>query len=143
VRVCGKELDRYAVVAYNNFDNLRHYYSEMSALGDIPQQNYKDAHYKGGKFQKIAIPFCAVHALDDPLITWRTVADNDGFMKPENLVKSGSGNVMILLTKAGGHVGWPMGFFPFVEKWKWMSDVAMSFADAVNQAKRETKKIES
>jgi predicted alpha/beta-fold hydrolase len=132
-----KEIDEFAVVAYNGFNDLEHYYSEMSALGDIPhtpdgllQEN------NTGKIHTVSIPFCVVQALDDPLVTWRATASNEGFMHPENLVRTGSGNVMLLLTKAGGHVGWPLGSAPFLDKWKWMSDAVMSFAQAVDEANR-------
>ncbi len=109
----------------------------MSALGDIPLSLHGlPEEPNNGKIHSISIPLCVVHAFDDPLITWRTTVHNNGFMHPENLVKSGSGNVMLLLTKSGGHVGWPMGMIPSQNKWKWMSDVAMSFGQAVAAAKR-------
>lgn len=110
----------------------------MSALGDIPHN--ADGLLKEpntGKIHNVSVPLCVVHALDDPLITWRAIAGNKGLMRPENLVRTGSGNTMLLLTKAGGHVGWPLGFVPFVDKWKWMSDVVMSFAQALDDANRQ------
>jgi predicted alpha/beta-fold hydrolase len=133
-----QEIDAYAVVPMNGFDDLNHYYVEMGAMGDIPHTAGPEdlLENTNGKILTVSIPLCVLHALDDPLITWRTVASNEGPMHPENLVRSGSGNVMILLTKGGGHVGWPVGNVPFVDKWKWMSDAAMSFAHAVDKAKR-------
>jgi hypothetical protein len=107
----------------------------MSALGDIPQTSTGVVDNLDGKIHNVAIPFCVMHALDDPLITWRTVASNEGFMHPYNLSKSGSGNLMILLTKGGGHVGWPLGWWPSSNNWRFMSDAAGSFAQAVHQAK--------
>jgi len=84
----------------------------------------------------VSIPLLVVHSLDDPLITWRTVAANSGLMHPANLTsKTGSGNLFLLLTKRGGHVGWPVGMLPFVEKWRWMSEISSSFVDAVSKAK--------
>ena len=76
-----------------------------------------------------------VHALDDPLVTWRSVAANEGLLHPSNLTVSGSGNLFLLLTKRGGHVGWPLGWLPFLQGWKWMSDVPVSFLSAVAKAK--------
>jgi hypothetical protein len=109
----------------------------MSALGDIPlNENGLLQEENSGKIHSVSIPLCVVHSFDDPLVTWRATANNEGFMHPENLVKSGTGNVMLLLTKAGGHVGWPIGVVPMLDKWKWMSDVAMSFGQAVASAKR-------
>jgi predicted alpha/beta-fold hydrolase len=75
------------------------------------------------------------HSLDDPLITWRSVAANEGLLHPNNLTQRGSGNLFILLTKRGGHVGWSLGWNPASNDWKWMNDVAMSFVDAVGKAK--------
>jgi predicted alpha/beta-fold hydrolase len=86
----------------------------------------------------VSIPFCVVHALDDPLVTWRTVAANNGLMHPQNLTSlTGSGNLFILLTKRGGHVGWPTGWIPNIDAWKWMSDISMSFVTAVMKAQSE------
>ena len=124
-------------MAYNGFDDLLHYYREMSALGDIPHmQDGLLEPNNTGKIHTVSIPLCLVQALDDPLVTWKATVSNKGFMHPENLVLSGSGNVMVLLTKAGGHVGWPLGDIPSMNNWKWMSDVVMSFAHAVDTSKR-------
>jgi predicted alpha/beta-fold hydrolase len=133
----SQEIDRYAVVPYNGFDSLDHYYREMSALGDIPHDSDGRIPLENnGKIHNVSIPMVVVHAFDDPLITARATVQNDGFMHPDNLVKSGNGNLLLLLTKAGGHVGWPLGLNPALQKWKWMSDVAMSFAVALSNSKR-------
>jgi predicted alpha/beta-fold hydrolase len=129
------EVDRYAVVPLNGFDDLDHYYRSMSALGDIPHDsNGRMPMQNNGKVHNVHIPLVVVHAFDDPLITWRSTCQNTGFMHPENLVKTGKGNLILLLTRGGGHVGWPLGLIPSVEKWKWMSDVVMSFAEALSEA---------
>lgn len=111
-----------------------HYYSEMSARGDFPVDNKEDETIS--RIANVSIPFCVLHALDDPLITWKTVASDEGPMHPTNLVKSGSGHLMLLLTKRGGHVGWPMGWLPMRYKWKWMNDAAKEFVEAVARAKK-------
>lgn len=137
-------IDRTAIVAYNKFRDLNHYYSEMSALGDIPVEDHA-AIVNGTKLisevardkrvHNISIPLCVIHALDDPLITWRTVAANDGLLHPSNLTQFSSGNLFLLLTKRGGHVGWPLGWNPATYKWKWMNDAASSFIDAALKAR--------
>jgi predicted alpha/beta-fold hydrolase len=85
---------------------------------------------------KINVPFCVVHALDDPLITWRVVASNnkEGVLHPSKLTRENP-NLFLLLTKRGGHVGWPTGWLPFIDKWKWMSAVPAGFVDAVMKAR--------
>ena len=107
------------------------------------------------KIQTIPVPLCVVHAMDDPIVSWKGTARNDGWMHPSNLVQNnntndadteptvmktniGSSYLMILLTKTGGHVGWPIGGFSFWKyKWKWMSDAIISFAHAIDQTKQK------
>jgi predicted alpha/beta-fold hydrolase len=102
-------------------------------MGDIPLDSVDEP----GRIANVSIPLCVLHALDDPLITWKTVAANQGLRHPRNLVKVGSGNLMLLLTKAGGHVGWPTGINPAIDKWKWMSEAVKSFGSAFTKAKNE------
>jgi predicted alpha/beta-fold hydrolase len=132
-----QEIDRYAIVPYNSFRDLTDYYSSMSALGDIPldEEGLHDQTH-AGKVHSIAIPLVVVHAFDDPLITWRASAQNEGFMHPTNLTRTGSGNLMLLLTNAGGHVGWPTGLLPMVDKWMWMSNLVGGFGKAISAVKR-------
>ena len=94
----------------------------------------RDARKTQKHSRNISIPLLVVHALDDPLITWRTVAANDGAMHPKNLTAGTS--LFLLLTKRGGHVGWPVGWLPTVERWRWMSDVSSNFVEAVARAKQ-------
>lgn len=110
----------------------------MSALGDMVHNSDGTMvdDYKDKKVDSIAVPLVVLQAFDDPLVSWRATCANEGLMNPNNLVKTGNGNLMVILTKAGGHVGWPLGLFFFQNKWKWMSDAAMSFATAVQEAKR-------
>ncbi|KAG7366440.1 alpha/beta fold family hydrolase [Nitzschia inconspicua] len=129
------EIDGSAVVPYNGFDSLEHYYREMSALGDIEHEGGLIPMENDGKIHNVSIPMLIVHAYDDPLITWRSTCQNEGFMHPENLANTGSGNLILLLTKGGGHVGWPLGWVPSSQKWRWMSDISMSFASALSEAK--------
>lgn len=46
---------------------------------------------------------------------------------------------MMLLTDAGGHVGWPLGLNPAKEGWKWMNNAVSSFTNSVHLAKLELK----
>jgi len=109
------EIDETAVVAYNGFRDLDHYYSEMSALGDIPlaEHEHFDPAPMGRKpyrINNLSIPYLVVHAFDDPLVTWRTVAANSGLLHPDNSTRYlGNGNLFLLLTKRGGYVASCMG----------------------------------
>ncbi len=100
-------LDVEAIVTYNSFENLVHYYSEMSAMGDrepefqlFGQSESPPSTNQWGRIANVSIPFAVLQALDDPLVGWRTIGTDD----PQGLVDSGSGNVLLVLTKAGGHV---------------------------------------
>ena len=140
--------NRDVAVPLKGFDSLGHYLGEMSAMGDIPHDpvtdrllaapigGEDDSNSPVGKIHNVSIPLLVVHAFDDPLIPWRATVHNEGFMHPTNLVQSGSGNLLLLLTKEGGHVGWPVGLCPWRDKFKWMSDVVMSFAHSVDEAKK-------
>ena len=149
------EIDRHGVVTYNGFDDLMHYYTEMSAFGDHSICIDRSGSSTGssasdgsidtcpanilgekdqiGRLSNISIPFVALHALDDPLVSYRTVAGVD----PEIMVKSGSGNLILLLTKSGGHVGWPLGMNPSVRGWEWMNNAVRDFVLAVDAARKE------
>lgn len=130
-----------AIVAYNSFDGLYHYYSEMSAMGDRDPEfqllgsngTVNEGSEDWGRIANVAIPFAVLQALDDPLVGWRTVGTNN----PQRMVDSGRGNLLLVLTKAGGHVGWPLGNNPKSSSWKWMNDAARDFALAVDMAREE------
>ena len=144
------DIDTHGVVTYNGFDDLMHYYAEMSAFGDhticinrgggemdmdscpVGEETFGIAH-QIGRLSNIAIPLAVVHALDDPLITWRSVAQVD----PKLMVNSGGGNLMLLFTKGGGHVGWPLSLNPSTRGWEWMNNCARDFVNAVVTAKSE------
>lgn len=135
----------------------------MSALGDIPFEEFdSDVIAPHRRIHNISIPFCVLHALDDPLITWNTIASNHGWKHPSNLTKTGSGHLFLLLTKRGGHVGWyvcpsfvalehsiiphllnrPLGWLPFFHNWAFMNNAAASFVDAVVAAKKEASSVD-
>ena len=134
------EIDKTAVVAYNGYRDLIDYYSDMSALGDVSMEEYASGVIpRHRRIHNISIPFAVIHGLDDPLVTYRTVVSHEeGPLHPTNLTRTGSGNLVLLLTKRGGHVGWPVGWMPHENRWAWMHDAAMSFIHAVDKARKET-----
>jgi len=109
------EIDTKLVCKYHGYKTVYDYYEDMSAggLGDA----------KGlQRLESTRIPLLAVHAIDDPITIYEvTLADEVN--KTEN--------VMLLATKHGGHIGWPTGWFPSKNRWKFMMDVAMEFASEV------------
>jgi predicted alpha/beta-fold hydrolase len=131
-----QETDRYVAAEYNGYDNLQHFYTEMGTMGDVDQEEYptlSSANVRDRKIAQIAIPLCVMHAFDDPIATWRCNAANKGLMHPENLVRTGQGNLLLLLTQRGGHVGWPVGWWP--SGWQFMNHAAAGFVEAAQLAK--------
>ena len=139
-------IDASAVVEYNGFRHVVDYYEHMSALGDVPLDELMPVNAqiaRSRKIHQLSIPLLVVQALDDPLITWRTVASNAGPMHPSNLTKTGQGNLMILLTKRGGHVGWPLGWLPQLHTWHWMNQIPASLAASVQEVKQQQKMMQA
>ena len=83
-----------------------------------------------GRIGNVSIPLLMVQALDDPVGYWGTFHD------PAKVVTTGNGNTLVLLTRKGGHVGWPLGLNPTVDGWRWMSEVASSFVEAIGQVRK-------
>lgn len=156
------DLDKFLAVAYYKpkYRDLLHYYSDMGALGDIPidilqngddpnttaSESYESTmssfHIEKARIWNLSIPLCVLHAFDDPIATWRGIAANQGFLHPESLVQSGQGNLLLLLTEKGGHIGWPTGLFPFSRGWEFVSETAASFADAISQASQYLEQVD-
>eukprot|EP00592_Proboscia_alata_P007191 CAMPEP_0194360064 /NCGR_PEP_ID=MMETSP0174-20130528/7375_1 /TAXON_ID=216777 /ORGANISM="Proboscia alata, Strain PI-D3" /LENGTH=656 /DNA_ID=CAMNT_0039131343 /DNA_START=324 /DNA_END=2294 /DNA_ORIENTATION=+ len=132
------EIDVNAVVNYNKdtFKDIEDYYTQMSAMGDYDSWSHSNGTDVAiGRIGDVSVPFCVIHALDDPLISWRTMGHN-----PTKLVQSsngngndktgkGKGNLVMLLTNSGGHVGWPLGSNPTNHNWSWMHNAAGDFVD--------------
>ena len=109
----------------------------MSAMGDtnaFRSKNHLDQNesHDIGRIGNVSIPFLVVHALDDPITSWRTIGHY-----PFALTRSGSGNVIMLLTARGGHVGWPLGWNPRRSGWFWMSNTIATFVQSVDLARKE------
>jgi predicted alpha/beta-fold hydrolase len=133
------EADQYAAASYNGYRDLMHYYSESGALGDVPWEHLKrspDMLESEPKISKLAIPLCVLQSFDDPISTIRTIVGNEGLMRPDSLVQLGQGHLILLLTRRGGHVGWPKGWRPWKRKWEFMSEAAISFTEALAEVKQ-------
>jgi len=140
-------VDEVMSVAYNGYRNLEHFYEDMGALGDVPLDVLQKSTMANDtsslrkyNFAKISVPLCVLHSFDDPISTWRTNAGNVGLMHPSNLVRVGNGNVLLLLTKRGGHVGWPTGWFSHRQGWEFMNEAAASFVEAVDAVKKSRRR---
>ena len=109
-------IDQEMITPYNGFTSVVHYYESMSAVDHVPQ---------------LAIPLAMVGSLDDPIITEKTMG------KPQQVADSNAaGNMFILLTQKGGHVGYPLGNVVSA-KWLWMSTIVETFVESARKADEE------
>lgn len=109
------DIDTKLVCKYHGYPTVRDYYEDMSAGGSSNEEGIK-------RLQGVKIPLLTVHAIDDPIAIFE-VALADKIEKTDN--------VMLLATKHGGHIGWPTGMFPSVNRWNFMIDLAMEYAELV------------
>jgi len=109
------DIDRELVCKYHGYAKVQDYYEDMSAGGRGDEKGI--ARLKGAK-----VPLLAVHAMDDPIAVYEVVL-------AERIHETE--NVMLLATKHGGHIGWPQGISPSKNRWNFMMDVAMKFANVV------------
>lgn len=124
-----KETDYFAGVLLNGYADITQFYTEMSSVLPFHKNDYT---VTNNTRRRIPIPHLILQALDDPLSTWRTNSADDARspLYPSNLIsKDGQTNIVLLLTATGGHVGWPIGWWP--HSWEYMNDmVAAGFVTA-------------
>ncbi|CAM9267585.1 unnamed protein product, partial [Phaeothamnion confervicola] len=72
-----------------------------------------------GKVVNLRVPLLAVVAYDDPIMAVE---------RTPVAAALESEDLMILLTKRGGHVGWPTGWRPSRNKFKWLSGVVLDYS---------------
>lgn len=42
-----------------------------------------------------------------------------------------SDNLVVLITSTGGHVGWPVGIFPWLRRWIFQNTLTTEFLEAI------------
>jgi predicted alpha/beta-fold hydrolase len=124
------------VCAYHGFRDVYMYYDQMSAAAVDDRHSPTHASSppsrvgfamspEGHGVGTIAVPLLAVNALDDPIVH----ADATPALEATH---EGS-NLMVLLTKHGGHIGWPTGWLPWRSGWAFSTKLALDFAEAVHR----------
>jgi predicted alpha/beta-fold hydrolase len=118
-------------VKYNGYNDLIDFYSDMSSVL-VSNGTAQSGHF--------AIPHLVLQSFDDPISSWKTNAADDpsSILYPTNLVgRHKSSNLTILLTAKGGHLGWPIGWYP--HNWDFMNSYVAagfisSYADIVSHS---------
>lgn len=109
------DIDTVCVCKYHGYPVVQDYYADMSAGGRGDGAGLK-------RLQGARVPLLAVNAIDDPISVYET-AFASGVVETDN--------VLLLATKHGGHIGWPLGMSPTKNRWNYMVDIAMEFSSAL------------
>ena len=110
------DFDRAFGCPISGYPSLKAYYDDMGAAGDGSSSGLAT------KFSKLRIPLLVLHSEDDPIIPVQA--------NVEDLAVTASPHVLFLTTKVGGHVGWPVHGATTSKRFAFMTDVALSFAEA-------------
>lgn len=106
------DFDRDIVKPLNRFWHQEHYYVDMSP----PLQEYRN----------IKVPFLIVNAQEDPILHVDSI--------PIEVIQKGdiTPNIVALITDTGGHVGWPVGMFPWQHRWVFQNTLLCEFVMSVS-----------
>ncbi|GMH97004.1 hypothetical protein TrST_g3465 [Triparma strigata] len=124
------DVDTHMVAPYNGYPEVNDYYVAMSAASDFESVE------NPGAIGDVSIPLAIVNALDDPIVCEKCVGD------PRLISQTGAGKIFLLLTKRGGHVGYPLGLGVRSGKWSWMSDVVEAFVEAIKVGEKADEGVE-
>ncbi|KAF4707221.1 hypothetical protein FOZ62_020220, partial [Perkinsus olseni] len=106
------DVDADIMAPLHGFDDPQDYRHWLSAASEQTSEGARN----------IAIPTLLVHACDDPVIHVDAAA---------KLPPNHSKYLYTLVTPTGGHLGWPQGWAPWQEGFRWISDTVMAFSDVV------------
>ncbi|KAF4690525.1 Phospholipase abhd3 [Perkinsus olseni] len=111
------DVDADIMAPLHGFDDPQDYRHWLSAASEQTSEGARN----------IAIPTLLVHACDDPVIHVDAAA---------KLPPNHSKYLYTLVTPTGGHLGWPQGWAPWQEGFRWISDTVMAFSDVVSSNTR-------
>lgn len=157
------DFDSIVVRIAGGFKTVNHYYSKMSAcrktiisslskglkiltedLTNEEKQLQKQLNYgltkkvNGVKLNHqieaetslaVACPLLVIHSVDDPVIH----SDTLNVFKNTPQIPLVLHNMAVLLTSAGGHIGWPVGTAPWKYGFAFMNEVTLSFFEAIEK----------
>lgn len=128
------DFDAIMVTHLHNFDSVNDYYSAMCANEEQLSSPQNPGLEKGtGKALRLKKPMLVVNTRDDPIIHIDSLPTVKGDPVQPLLVE----NQVVLITDTGGHVGWPVGLFPWQHGFKLMAHLVLEFSEAVFQTMDE------
>lgn len=105
-----RQVDERFMIKVLDFPSVKHYYQEGSSRFYVPN---------------IKIPYLICNALDDPLIPVHSI----GYEECRR-----NENVVLALTRCGGHLGWFEGLLPWSKTWA--DRVALEWIEAVSSSQK-------
>ena len=112
------DFDARMVATYHGYRSLDHYYDDMSAAS----ADAKKLPGKGDgerRLERIRRPTFILHAADDPICHADCIPTD-----------AAGPNVCVLMTRRGGHIGWPTGWLP--RSFAFSTRLAMDFVEGVH-----------
>jgi len=109
------QLDSEFTAKYGGWQSVGDYYDDASCGAK-------------GKLESLKIPLCLLHAEDDPILPVDgMIPALDCIRRAQEGKSQGGANLFVVITREGGHVGWPEGVNPMKNKWAWMSESILQF----------------
>eukprot|EP00953_Heterococcus_sp_UTEX-ZZ885_P004886 3114-Heterococcus_DN1.PRE.6 len=150
--------DTHMVAKYHRYEHVMDYYEDMSAgcLGKELQIAVPTlAIHACDVFKAQKSAFCChsyaseisvlMHSQYAPCsVVVLALSFTDPLMAPElppTLLgdSSQNANIICLMTKTGGHVGWAQGWMPTKSKWGWSSTAVIQYTEAVLELQQQNK----
>ena len=108
------DYDTTVVVSLNDYNDAYEYYDDISATNNRISRGLDK-------------PLLLLHSLDDPI----TSADCNPTTELTSEDNPLSEYLFSFVTEKGGHVGWPLGWAPWLRGWEFQSILALDFLESV------------
>ena len=132
------DFDARMVATYHQYRDLPDYYDDMSAASsddrlpahpEVSSSSCSSGHDPEDRLSNIKKPCFILHAKDDPIIHADSIPTARVTRKSAHREPS---NILLLMTKHGGHIGWPTGWLPCLTRFSFSTNLALDFIDGLH-----------
>ena len=99
-----------------NSNSVQDYYNRASLAPSDP------SHHDFGKQNRVAVPLLCVQAQNDTAVDVNSM---------DVSIPESNPNIMFVVTKSGGHCGWPLGMWPIARGHERQTSFVIDFVDAL------------
>lgn len=134
-RICDVyDFDSIMVTGLHGYNSVEEYYADMNPTLMDSKNNYgiipnKKENIKEGSNFKLIRPFFFLHAIDDPIVHVDTYPKDPQNIQSPYLID----NLFFLITSSGGHIGWPVSYFPWIHRFKYVNTLTLEFCEAIER----------